>query len=588
MLYTRIIFTYNALTPSISAQAPGTGPDGVDPLMSDPVTQGHPDDDFVQAPVVRATAAGGLFTTGSFTIAIDGVGGLSADQVSYNPSGSITATTVQDAIKALDAEKAMVGHMHPGLAPAGGATGQVLKKQSNDDFDMTWADDLQGGSGGAVDLVTSVYGRTGAIAAQNGDYSAAQIVNVPSGSIAAVSVQAAINEIDAEKTPISRQVATQHSLTGGGSLTADRTLGLVNDVAAPGASKYYGTDTSGTRGWQAMPSGGGAGAIAVERDNSEVLAAASRLNFTGSGVTIANAGGGEVTVTVPGPSAHTHPDLFAADADVGLVMSAESTVSGTWTPSVADAAIIRAATSANLQVNTPGAVSGSGEIKKTLQVRNAGSGTIILTFSGFGGYDGVEPPRSLVGGEVARFIIRTENSGTTWTISGDFNYVSWPQKATPDAADLLLIADGADGNKLKRIALGALPSGGSSTVLAANQYEAKRDDSSAREARTDKRSACFVAPISADGTFTVALWPDVPMRLSQVSARTSAGTCAIQVHKNGNAISGFASPLSLSTSVSAATSTETLAENDYLTLVVTASSALRGVAVTFKGTRTAN
>ncbi len=50
-----------------------------------------------------------------------------------------------------------------------------------------------------------------------------------------------------------RSVATQYSLTGGGNLSADRTLNLVNDAASPGNYKFYGTDSGGTRGWQSTP-----------------------------------------------------------------------------------------------------------------------------------------------------------------------------------------------------------------------------------------------------------------------------------------------------------------------------------------------
>lgn len=56
------------------------------------------------------------------------------------------------------------------------------------------------------------------------------------------------------KTNTSRAINTTHSLTGGGDLTADRTLSLVNDAAAPGNTKYYGTDGSGTRGFFDIPS----------------------------------------------------------------------------------------------------------------------------------------------------------------------------------------------------------------------------------------------------------------------------------------------------------------------------------------------
>jgi len=51
-------------------------------------------------------------------------------------------------------------------------------------------------------LVTSVFGRVGAVVAVAGDYTAAQVTNVPAGAIAAIDVQAAIDELDTEKQPV--------------------------------------------------------------------------------------------------------------------------------------------------------------------------------------------------------------------------------------------------------------------------------------------------------------------------------------------------------------------------------------------------
>jgi hypothetical protein len=56
----------------------------------------------------------------------------------------------------------------------------------------------------------------------------------------------------------SRQVATVHSLTGGGTLGADRSLSLVGDTASPGANHVYGTDASGERTWKPDPISGAA------------------------------------------------------------------------------------------------------------------------------------------------------------------------------------------------------------------------------------------------------------------------------------------------------------------------------------------
>ena len=58
--------------------------------------------------------------------------------------------------------------------------------------------------------VTSVFGRTGTITAQNGDYTGTQVTNVPAGNIAAVTVQAALNELDSEKAGL----ALNNTFTG--------------------------------------------------------------------------------------------------------------------------------------------------------------------------------------------------------------------------------------------------------------------------------------------------------------------------------------------------------------------------------------
>lgn len=70
--------------------------------------------------------------------------------------------------------------------------------------------------------VNSVFGRTGNVTAQSGDYSALQITNVPAGNISASNVQAAINELDSEKQPL------DPTLTA---LAAYNTSGLVTQTA---------------------------------------------------------------------------------------------------------------------------------------------------------------------------------------------------------------------------------------------------------------------------------------------------------------------------------------------------------------------
>ena len=67
--------------------------------------------------------------------------------------------------------------------------------------------------------VTSVHGRTGAIAAEAGDYSAAQITNVASGGVTATTVQGAITQLEAQK--LNTALASGHIWLGNGSNLAE-------------------------------------------------------------------------------------------------------------------------------------------------------------------------------------------------------------------------------------------------------------------------------------------------------------------------------------------------------------------------------
>lgn len=53
---------------------------------------------------------------------------------------------------------------------------------------------------------------------------ASSVSFLPAGTIAATTVQAALVEVDSEKTPTSRTISTAAGLTGGGDLSANRTL----------------------------------------------------------------------------------------------------------------------------------------------------------------------------------------------------------------------------------------------------------------------------------------------------------------------------------------------------------------------------
>jgi hypothetical protein len=70
------------------------------------------------------------------------------------------------------------------------------------------------------DNVSSVFGRQGAVTATAGDYTASQVTNVAAGNIAAVTVQAAIDELDTEKVAKAGDTMTGIlSIQTGGAIT---------------------------------------------------------------------------------------------------------------------------------------------------------------------------------------------------------------------------------------------------------------------------------------------------------------------------------------------------------------------------------
>lgn len=67
-----------------------------------------------------------------------------------------------------------------------------------------------------------------------------------------VVVQPGSTALATSAVPASRNIFTSGSLTGGGNLSADRTLSLVNDNATPGNSYFYGTNGAGVKGWYVL------------------------------------------------------------------------------------------------------------------------------------------------------------------------------------------------------------------------------------------------------------------------------------------------------------------------------------------------
>lgn len=109
---------------------------------------------------------------------------------------------------------------------------------------------------GAVD---SVFGRTGAVVSANGDYTASQVTNVPSGNISSTQVQAALNELDTEKVSKSGDSMTGN-LTTTGAIIVSRTDNQI-DVNRPldtnrAIINFYTNNASGWRLGKYSNSGG--------------------------------------------------------------------------------------------------------------------------------------------------------------------------------------------------------------------------------------------------------------------------------------------------------------------------------------------
>jgi hypothetical protein len=169
----------------------------------------------------------------------------------------------------------------------------------------------------------------------------------------------------ADKVDTTRLVGTQHSLQGGGNLSANRTLSLVGDVATPGSNKVYGTDASGVRGWKDDPASAGgfdaAGDGLASSGSTVSLATPTTLTTStanaatvsghthevvfpvsgaGNGVTLSN---GQIALGTPTTlttgttnsvttSSHTHAVTFPV-ANVGNGLSLASAVASLGTPS---------------------------------------------------------------------------------------------------------------------------------------------------------------------------------------------------------------------------------------------------------------
>lgn len=143
-----------------------------------------------------------------------------------------------------------------------------------------------GGGGGAVD---SFNGRVGNVVSQAGDYSASIVSNTPAGTIAATTVQAAINELNSDAVALTSTVSTLATdVAGKQPLDAELTA-----IAAISTNGFIARTSAGTAAARTLTAGTN---IAVT--NADGVSGNPTVALTG---TVAPANGGTGVATTPGP-----------------------------------------------------------------------------------------------------------------------------------------------------------------------------------------------------------------------------------------------------------------------------------------------
>ena len=123
-------------------------------------------------------------------------------------------------------------------------------------------------------------------------------------------------------------------------------------------------------------------------------------------------------------------------------------------------------------------------------------------------------------------------------------------------------------------------------TLAANQFACQNSGNSALEARTEKKAYGFTLAVTADGTYQLPPWPDMPCTGVDVQTHAWGGTCSIKIQKGGADINGYGSAVAQTTSVTTTASTESYTKGNKMQIVVSSASSLTGISGTINAVRT--
>jgi len=203
--------------------------------------------------------------------------------------------TVWEKIFTLEGPKGDKGDTGAGV-PDGGTTDQVLAKRSNTNQDTYWKDESGGGGTGFTPSKTNIYPPVKAILEHTGQEVVSVTGNDTDSEITfGIVAGSIIKAMLAARSVGSNQI---EDAAVQGKHVANRTL-PVSKIAASGTA----SDNTFLRGdgqW-AVPSGAD---IEVDDEGAQVTAAARKLNFTGTGVTVTSDENGVVTITIGGSAPH--------------------------------------------------------------------------------------------------------------------------------------------------------------------------------------------------------------------------------------------------------------------------------------------